>query len=199
MAGPSFLHVRDSDDVVIGVFSTTRTPSGGVTEFNETHPIFIPAIKSTRWERQGVNTYADIGEDASNPPPEEKDFMTWVQGGGIENPIAPTGVTIAAWGHEESLTGVKMFRDGEILGWSAVFEGVITAGTMTYCITNGGVAVNDVTYELLLDNTTSDLAKSFVTPISFDVGDIMSAQVTTAGMTFTGGDDTTLSVWYRDR
>jgi hypothetical protein len=61
MAGPSFIHVRDSDDIVVNVLSNSVTPPAGVTEYNETHPIFSPLFTLVNWRRDGVGTYTNIG------------------------------------------------------------------------------------------------------------------------------------------
>jgi hypothetical protein len=61
LLGPSYIHYRTSDNIVIGVFLESRTPIAGAVEVHEQHPLFNPKITSTRWERQGVATYVDIG------------------------------------------------------------------------------------------------------------------------------------------
>jgi hypothetical protein len=57
----NFIHVRDSDNRVVGVFSESKTPVTGVTEYNEEHPDFLPHWGYRIWTRTGVDTYVDSG------------------------------------------------------------------------------------------------------------------------------------------
>lgn len=63
MPGPSFIHYNTTTNLVVGVFTTSRTPISGATEVSETHPIFLPSVDRTRWSRTAANTYVDLGPD----------------------------------------------------------------------------------------------------------------------------------------
>jgi hypothetical protein len=198
MAGPDYIHVRDSDAIVQGVFSNSRTPLTGHTEYNETHPVFLPSVTTTRWERQGVNTYVNIGVSIL-PDDEDKEFMTWVMSGGMEA-IPEDGDTAAAWGHEESLAGVTMFRDGRCVGFSVSYEGSFSGGTLQFFMTINGVKQNGVGQTITLTPSSLSDFIQLDPAIEFDQGDIVSMISTAVSKTGeSGGDDCTLTMWYTDR
>jgi hypothetical protein len=197
MVGPNYIHVNDITSYVEGVFKVSQTPMTGRTEYYETHPVFVPVINSTRWERIGVNTYVDQGP-SFQVPPEERLFMTWVQSGGIER-IRSNGDTAAAWGHEESLAGVTMFRDGELLAFSVAMEGTTNSGQLEFFMTLNGIKQNGVGQTITITSGEKFKSLEFSIPIQFNKGDVMGCIVTGSSWNESDSRDCTLSSWYRDR
>jgi len=64
----SFIHVRDSDSIVVNVFSNSVTPGAGISEFNETHPVFVPSWADVKWQRTAPNTYINTGNPVTITP-----------------------------------------------------------------------------------------------------------------------------------
>jgi hypothetical protein len=58
----NYIHVRDADDIVVGVFSDSEPTPAGVTEYFESHPQWIPPWVSLKWRRDGVDTYVLTGD-----------------------------------------------------------------------------------------------------------------------------------------
>jgi hypothetical protein len=59
----NYIHVRDSDNRVVGVFMNSKTPVAGVSEYYENHPSLEPHWGTRIWTRTGVDTYIDSGND----------------------------------------------------------------------------------------------------------------------------------------
>lgn len=95
MPGPNYIHVRDSDDIVVGVFSDSESTLAGVTEYFESHPLWIPSWTSMRWKRASVDTYSLTGDAV--------DFHHGVDPDGDRFGISSDDVL--AGFHEEKVTG----------------------------------------------------------------------------------------------
>jgi len=124
--------------------------------------------------------------------------QTWTMVGGIQE-LGQDEDRTAAWGHEESLAGVGMFRDGEILGFAVSLEGGISSGQQEFFITLNGVQQNGSGETVVMTTGETVESNELSSPIQFSVNDILGIVATGTSYTETGSKDCTLSMWYRDR
>jgi uncharacterized membrane protein (Fun14 family) len=158
MAGPNFIHVRDSDSIVVGVFTTTQTTPAGVTEYSETHPVFFPSWTETEWERTGVNTYVDTGVSVNPEFTDPEVFGVLVS----SDDFAPD------------------FLDGKIVGGVGITTTVLTDSvgfeTLEISSPTAGtdekvkVTANDTTSSVLFDKLTGTIGRVVITEVN-DGGD----------------------------
>lgn len=188
MAGPSFVHYRNADNIVVGVFSNSVTPAAGVTEVNETHPVFIPLWTEVQWERTAPTAYTNTGVPADINNSFNLDNIVAVSAddinaGFLDAKIADAGsgkiaVAVATPGGDEDLTldvveanvdhdSLQNFVANEHIDHSTVtLQAVADSGLAI----DGGNAAVDITasrtFALDIPGTTTeagiDLADEFI-------------------------------------
>jgi len=186
----SFIHVRDSDNIVVAVFSTTQTPAVGVTEFNENHPVFIPPISINQWERTGVDTFVDNGPITGVP-----DVSLRTHNGAIFL-VIEDGTENAIWGEPANNIGINMFRAGEVIGMSVVMNRSREFGTAEFHMTVDGVLQSAETFFIDGTDTISNSIE-YVTPITFAANQFVSISSVNVGYKGDSGTGTVV-FWYRD-
>jgi len=122
----------------------------------------------------------------------------WVLSGGVSAVSAGT-TKIASMGHDNSIAGITVFRNGRILGLSVTMTLARTAGTLDFNALINGVIQNGAGETVTIDatNTISNFL-IMATPIDYSAGDIIELQTSTTGFSPTGSD-ATLAVWVEDR
>ena len=98
------------------------------------------------------------------------------------------------------LSGIRMFKQGEVIGFSIVLETARTAGTLTVRMVLNGVQQSGASLDLVIDGTNT-LSNHIVlgTPISYAAGDILTMVAVSDASWTPANDDASAVFFYRDR
>jgi len=193
-----YIHVRNSDSIVDSVWSSSRTPIAGRTEFFENHPNFVPNWNVTRWRRDGVNTYTDIGQGIIVAPPGAEFTQTWILQGGT-NSAGTNGTTDLGIGASGATAGIIAITAGELIGICIAVTDDRTAGTLTGYFVVNGVSQTAVG-EFVQINATNLNRDSIVleTPIAFDAQDKLGIRVVSSSYGTSGQKNAAMGAFIRN-
>jgi hypothetical protein len=193
-----YIHVRNDNNIVDSVWSSSRTPQAGRTEFFENHPIFAPNWNVTRWERQGVDTYIDIGQGIIVSPPGAEFTQTWILQGGT-NSAGTNGTTDLGIGASGATAGIIAITAGELIGLCIAVTDDRTGGTLTGYFVLDGVS-QTAAGEFVEINATNLNRDSIVleTPIAFDAQAKLGIRVVASGYGTSGQKNASMGAFIRN-
>lgn len=193
-----YIHVRDTDSIVDSVWSSSRTPQSGRTEYFEEHPTFFPNWNVTRWRRDGVDTYTDIGQGIIVSPPGAEFTQTWTLVGG-SGAVGVNGTTELGLGAQAATSGIIAITAGQLIGLCISVTDDRNAGTLT-----GYFVIDDVSQsaagQFVQINAVNLNRESIVLadPIDFDFAAKLSLRVVASSYGTSGQKNAVMAAFIRN-